>query len=139
MEQITELREAFCLLDYQSIIKRYNLPIFTNLEALPALSSCVLWSPHYSCSVSQSVRLFATLWTAACQTSLFFTISQSLLRLISIESVMPSNHLILCCPLLPPSIFPSVRSFPVCQLFASGGHSIGASASASVLPVNIQG
>ena len=57
------------------------------------------------------VRLFATLWTAACQASLFF-ISQSLPKLMSIELVMPSNHLILCCPLLLlPSIFPSVRVF----------------------------
>ena len=58
------------------------------------------------------VRLFATPWTAACQASLFITNSQSLLKLISIESVMPSNHLILCPPLLlPPSIFPSKRVF----------------------------
>ena len=53
----------------------------------------------------------ATPWTAACQTFLSFTNSQSLLKLMSIESVMPSNHLILCCPLLLPSIFPSIRVF----------------------------
>ena len=59
---------------------------------------------------SQSV--FVTPWTAACQASLSFTISQSLLKLMSIELVMPSNHLILCHPLLlPPSIFPSIRVF----------------------------
>ena len=53
-----------------------------------------------------------TPWTAACQASLSFTISQNLLKLTSIESVMPSNHLILCCPfLLLPSIFPSIRVF----------------------------
>ena len=58
------------------------------------------------------VWLFAIPWTAAHQASLSFTISQSLLRLMSIESVMPSNHLILCCPLLLlPSIFPSIRVF----------------------------
>ena len=58
------------------------------------------------------VQLFATLSTAECQASLSFTISQSLLKLMSIESMMPSNHLILCCPLLlPPSIFPSIRVF----------------------------
>ena len=58
------------------------------------------------------VRLFATPWTAAYQASLFITNSQSLLKLMSIESVMPSNHLILCCPfLLTPSIFPSIRVF----------------------------
>ena len=58
------------------------------------------------------VRLFATPWTAARQAFLSITNSQSLLKLMSIESVMPSNHLILCRPLLlPPSIFPSIRVF----------------------------
>ena len=58
------------------------------------------------------VRFFGTSWTAAHQTSLSFTISQSLLKLMSIESMMPSNHLILCCPLLSlPSILPSIRVF----------------------------
>ena len=58
------------------------------------------------------VRLFATPWTAARQASLSITNSQSLLKLMSIESVMPSSHLILCCPLLlPPSLFPSIRVF----------------------------
>ena len=58
------------------------------------------------------VRLFVTPWTAAHQTSLSITNSWSLLKLMSIESVMPSNHLILCCPLLHlPSIFPSIRVF----------------------------
>ena len=57
-------------------------------------------------------HLFATPWTAARQTSLSFTISQSFLKFMSIESVMPSNHLILCCPLLLlPSIIPSIRVF----------------------------
>ena len=58
------------------------------------------------------VRSFATPWTAAHQASLSFSLSQSLLKIMSIESVMPSNHLILCHPLLlPPSIFPSIRVF----------------------------
>ena len=58
------------------------------------------------------VRLFVTPWTAACQASLSITNSRSLLKLMSIESVVPSNHLILCCPLLLlPSIFPSIRVF----------------------------
>ena len=58
------------------------------------------------------VWLFATPWTAACQASLFLTISLSLFKLISIESVIPSNHVILCCPLLfLPLIFPSIRGF----------------------------
>ena len=58
------------------------------------------------------VQLFATPWTTAHQTSLSITNSQSLLKLMSIKSVMPSSHLILCLPpLLPPSIFPSIRVF----------------------------
>ena len=59
-----------------------------------------------------SVWLFVTPWTAACQASLSFIISQSLFKLMSIESMMPSNHLILCCPLLLlPSVFSSIRGF----------------------------
>ena len=78
-------------------------------------------------------------WTAACQASLFITNSQSLLKLMSIESVIPSNYLILCHPLLfLPSIFPASGSFPMSQLFASGGQSTGVSASTSFLPMNTQ-
>ena len=85
------------------------------------------------------VQIFATPWTAACQTSLSITNSQSLLKLMSIESVMSSNHLILCHPiLLPPSIFPASGSFQISQFFTSGGQSTGVSASASILPMNIQ-
>jgi len=82
---------------------------------------------------------FSTPWTAACQASLSITISQSFLKLVSIESVIPSNHLILCCPLLLlPSIFPSIRFFSNESLFSSGGQSIGVSVSASLLLINIQ-
>ena len=81
----------------------------------------------------------STPWTEAHRTSLSFTISQSLLKLMFIESVMPSNHLILCCPLLlPPSSFPASGSFQMSQFFTSGGKNIGVSASTSVLPMNIQ-
>ena len=73
---------------------------------IPGTSASGLWW----CSIAQCVQLFATQWTAAHQASRSFTIFQCLLTLISIESVMPSNHLVLCCPLLP-SIFPSVRVF----------------------------
>ena len=85
------------------------------------------------------VRLFATPQTAACQASLFFTVSRGLLRLMSTESVMSSNHLILSHPFsscLQP--FPASGSFPVNWLFTSGGQSVEASASPSVLPMNIQ-
>ena len=80
-----------------------------------------------------------TPWTAAHQASLSITNSWSLPRLMFIESVMPSNHLILCRPLLLlPSIFPASGSFLMSRLFTSGGQSIGVSASTSVLPMNIQ-
>ena len=86
------------------------------------------------------VLFFATPWTATHQASLPFNISRSLLKLMSIESVMSSNHLILCHPLLLlPFIFLSIRVFSKNQLFALGGQSIGVSASASVFPMNIQG
>ena len=94
------------------------------------------------------VWLFATPRMAAHQASLSFTISQNLLKVMSIELVMPSNHLILCHPLLllpsirmapfPPAPFPASGSFPISQLFTSGGQSIGASASVSVPSMNIQ-
>ena len=92
-----------------------------------------------SAQLLNHVWLFATPWTAAPQASLSFTNSWSLLKLMSIESVMPSNHLLFYRPLfLLPQSFPASGSFPVNQLFASGGQSIGAWASASVLPINIQ-
>ena len=91
---------------------------------------------QFSCSV---VSDSATPWTAACQASLSITNSWSLLRLMSVESVMPSNHLILCHPLLlPPTIFPSIRVFSNDQFFTSGGKSVGVSALTSVLPMNTQ-
>ena len=85
------------------------------------------------------VQLFATPWTAACQASLSIINSRSFLKLTSIDLVMPSNHLILCRPLLPHlQYFPASGSFPVSQFFSSSGQSIGVSASASLLPMNIQ-
>ena len=85
------------------------------------------------------VRLFATPWITAHQASLSITNSRSSLKLMSIESVMPSSHLILCCPLSSCSqSLPASGSFPMSQLFAKGGQSIGVSASASVLPMNTQ-
>ena len=85
------------------------------------------------------IWLFATPWIAAHRASLSITNSWSLHKLMSIESVMPSNHLILCRPLLLlPSIFPCIRVFSMSQLFPWGGQSIGASASTSVIPMNTQ-
>ena len=85
------------------------------------------------------VRLFANPWITACQAFLSITNSRSLLRLMSVKLVMPSSHLILCCPLLLlPPIPPESGSFPVSQLFAWGGQSTGVWASASVPPMNTQ-
>ena len=83
------------------------------------------------------VCLFVTPWTAAGQVSLSFTISWNLLKQMSIESVMSSNHLILCHLLLLPSVFPSIRAFSDEPSLHFGSQSIGASA--SVLTMNIQG
>ena len=91
------------------------------------------------CSVAK-LCLTLTPWTTACQASLSFTISLSLVKFMLIESVMPSNHLFLNRPLpLLSWSFPASGSFPLSQLFASGGQSTGASASTSVLLMNIQG
>ena len=95
----------------------------TNISSVQSLSRIQLWDSM----------------TAASQASLSITNSQSLFKLMSIKLVMPSNHLILCHPLLlPPQSFPASGSFLMIPFFASGGQSIGVSASASVLPVNIQ-
>ena len=97
----------------------------------PPETQCLFSSLQFSHLVkSDSV----TPWSAARQASLSITNSRSLLKLMSIESVMPSNHLILCCPLLLlTSIFPIISVFSMNQFFASAGQSIGASASAPVL------
>ena len=100
------------------------------------------WVGLFVVAVVQSlsfVWLFVTWWTVACQASLSFTTSQSLLKLMSIESVMPSNQFVLCH-----SLSSCLQSFPawgscLSLFFASGDQIIGASASALVLPVNIQG
>ena len=83
------------------------------------------------------VWLFVTPWTAARQASLSLTISRSLP--ISFTSVMPSCHLIWCPPLLLPQSFIASMTFPMSQLFTSDDQNTGVSASASVLPTNIQG
>ena len=94
------------------------------------------WYMFSSVQSLSHVQLFVIPWTAACQVSMSITNSWSLLKLISINSVMPSNHVILCCPLLfLPSIFPSIRFFSNESVLHISGQSIGASA--SVLPTNI--
>ena len=91
--------------------------------------------------VSRSVMsdFFVTPWSAAHQASLYITNSRSLLKLMPIESVMPSNHLILCCPLLlPPLIFPSIRVFSNKSVLHIRWPNYWSFSSASVLPMNIQ-
>ena len=126
-----------------------KLSAFLTLDICQHSQICSVFSKvslyHYQFSSVQSLNhvwhvwLFATPWTAACRASLSITNSWSLLKLMSIKSVMTSNHLILCCPLLLlPLIPPSIGVFPMSQLFAWRGQSIGVSASASVLPMNTQ-
>ena len=104
----------------------------------------VIWFFSSVQSLSR-VRLFATPFASfprevACQASLSITDSRNPLKLMSITSVMPSNHLILVIPFSSClQSFPASRSFPMSLFFTSGGQSIGVSASASVLPMNIQG
>ena len=98
----------------------YEGPRLCGCKVCPPVKGAV--GPKEACSVSlfssvqslSCIRRFVTQWTAARQASLSITNSQSLLKLMSIESVMPSNHLILCHPLLlPPSIFPRLRVFSI--------------------------
>ena len=119
--------------------------VWRRMDTCVCMAECLCCSPEpittllIDCVVEllSCVQLFVTLWTAARQASLSFTIYQSLLKFMSLESVMPSNHLILYFPFpLLPQSFPASGSFAVSWLFASDGQSIGASASASVLPLN---
>ena len=102
-------------------------------------------NPNIKCQSVQSVQslscvqLFATPWIAAHHASMSITNSWSSLKLMSIELVMPSSHLILCHPLSScPQSLPASGSFPVSYLFAWGGQSTGVSSSASVLPMYTQ-
>ena len=105
------------------ITKGMHVKALAHLLSLSVFTSCLTLRPHEL----QHTRLPCPSLTVL-----------SLLKLMTIESVMPSNHLILCCPLLScPQFFLASGSFPVNRLFTSGGQSIGASA--SVFPTNIQG
>ena len=98
------------------------------------------WSQGDCCHSFSHVWLFVIPWTAAHQASLSFTIFPSMLKLMSIESMMPSNHIIFYRPLLLlPSIFPNIRVFSNELALHIRWPCIGTSASASVLPTNIQG
>ena len=115
------------------------LKLVSNSRDFHHMGYDILWGINNKFSSLQfSHSVFAIPWTAARQASLSITNSQSLLKHTFIELVMPSNHLILCLPLLPPSIFPIIRVFSKESVFHISGQSIGVSASASVLPINIQ-
>ena len=126
---------------YIKLLKICNKFLFGLTWFYPFISCNILLIPNMFSSVKllSPVWLFVTPWTAAHQASLSITNSWSLLKLMSIESVMPSNHLILCHPLLLlPSIFPSIRVFSNESALCIRWPNIGTSASASVPPVDIQ-
>ena len=117
-----------------------TLEYYSNRKKNKEIPFTAIWmNPQFSSLQSLShVLLFLTPWTVAHQASLSITNSQSLPKLMFIESVMASNHLILCHPLTFLQSFPASGSFSMSQFFTSGGQSMRVSASASVLPVNIQ-
>ena len=109
LREMVKDREAWCaavheVAENSKTLKKQIKDNTNRRRARPCSCSC--------CSLAQSCPLFVTLWNGACQASLSITNTWSLLKLMSIVSVMPSNHLILCHPLLLlPSIFPSIRVF----------------------------
>ena len=121
------------ILHFVNMVYHIDLCILKN-TCIPEINPISSWYQFSSVQSLSRVRLFATPWIAACQAS------RSSLRLMSIESVMPSSHLILCRPLLLlPQSLPASESFPMSQLFAWGGQSTGVSALASFLPKKSQG
>ena len=132
-----------------NMINIVNIAMCYTLKLLRELNPEVSSQGRYIFSISfilylfssvqllRGVGLFVTPWTSARQTFLSITNPQSLRKLMSVELVMPPNHLILCHPFFRLQSFPPSGSFPMSQ-FSSGGQSVGVPASASVLPMNIQ-
>ena len=109
---VPDFRCSFTLIFHLSFSKAFEICLFHSLLSGFVAATFPLLLTFSSVQLLSCVRLFATPWTPACQTSLSITNSWSLPKPMSIESVMPSNHFILCCPLLLlPSIFPSIRVF----------------------------
>ena len=115
---LSSLAQSNVLKNFKFFVMCIKNPVLFIANKYFIVNFTICWSTYLlmdqfsSAPLLSRVRLFATPWTAARQASLFITNSQSLLRLMSIRSVMPSNHLNLCHPLLlPPSIFPSIRVF----------------------------
>ena len=120
------------------------MPLFMECGSITSIllhdSLCISSDQIRSDQSLSRVQLFVTPWIAALQASLFITNSRSSFRLMPIESVMPSSHLILCRPLLLlPPILPASESFPRSQLFAWGGQSTGVSTLALFPPKKSQG
>ena len=119
-----------------------SIALLSNRLSWLFFSTTVWKHQFFNAQFSSVAQLCPTLcfsWTAACQASLSITNTWSLLKFMCIELVTPYNHLILCCPLLLlPSIFPSIRVFSNGSVLLIDGQSIGVSASASFLPMNIQ-
>ena len=140
IDHVTTWNETFIII-FKNIEVIINIIFFDTsifILYLKQYFAFTLIIPVQFSSVTQLCWPFATPWIAACQASLSIINSQSLLKLMSIQSVMSSNHLILCYPLLLPSVFPSIRVSFMSQFFLSGDQIIGDSSSASVLPMNIQ-
>ena len=98
-----------------------QMPRLTRGYCVHLIAALELWFIYQDSQLLSHVWCFVTPWTAACQATLSISSSQSLLKLRSIESVMPTDHLILCClHLLPPSIFPSIRVFSNDSLLCIG-------------------
>ena len=123
-------RVTLCPSNYTKYVTMRNKNMLTHKQ----VHSNVIYQFSSIQSLSY-VQLFVTPWTATCQPSLSITNSRSLLIFLSIE---PSNHLIFCHPFFCLQSWPASGSFPMNQFFASGGQSIGVSASASIIPMNIQ-
>ena len=138
---MTNLKSIFNSRDVSLWIK---VCLFKAMVSPVVMYGCESWTikkvVSQSVQLLSRVQLFAAPWTTAHQASLSITNSRSLCKPMSIESVMPSSHLILCHPiLLLPLVPPSIRVFPMSQLFAWGGQSTGVSALALFLPKKSQG
>ena len=135
MRKISEYEEVFSFCQRLPFIVLCCL-----LHGVPMFRQIHLYVVVVAVQSLSCVWLFVTPWTAAYKTVLSFTISRSLLKFMYLESMMPSNYLILCTPFsFCLQSFPAPGTFLMSQLFPSAGQSIGASASSSVLPMNIQG
>ena len=135
LQEMVKDREAWCA-SVRGVAKSQTQQSDSTTCCIPETNTV---SSVQSVQSLSRVQLFETSWTAAHQAFLSITNSWSVLTLTSIELVMPSNRLILCRPLLLlPSIFPSIRVFSNESALRITWKSVGASASASVLPMNIQ-